>query len=361
MNKTIRILGIFAAVLLLVFIACGGDNGNTNDNNTNDTNDNNTNGETGTAPTITTASLPNGALYMAYNQTLTATGDTPITWSFVGTFPWELSLSTEGVISGIPTTAGTFNFTVMAANAAGNSTKALSFVVTSTYKKLADYATISPITMLPCDESASQTYVARQAGEILDRLESECEKLMNFNVPNQQFRTEVEEVEFMLYHVYQNNNDCKLIIDNSGTFYQALINAICVGASQEFRTYLEKFQQVNYLGNNVADVSRHTQYAQIRSSLTAMGVTIPDATATNTWGTLITALEDKLIETMPIDKRGENNRGGGYDLMVQIGNTNKFKGWTDNTLAVGKSPVATSRSHTRYSVRTNTVTLEAGM
>lgn len=35
----------------------------------------------GTAPAITTASLPSGAVNTAYSQTLTATGDAPITWS----------------------------------------------------------------------------------------------------------------------------------------------------------------------------------------------------------------------------------------------------------------------------------------
>jgi len=91
-------------------------------------------GGTGTAPTITTATLPNGTVGTAYSQTLTATGDTPITWSIeTGSLPSGLppglSLSTAGVISGTPTTADTFNFTVKATNATGNDTKALSIVI----------------------------------------------------------------------------------------------------------------------------------------------------------------------------------------------------------------------------------------
>ena len=81
-------------------------------------------------PTITTDSLPNGTVGTAYNQTLTATGDTPITWSLEnGTLPIGFSLAGTGVISGTPTTAGTSTFTVKAANAAGYSTKQLSIII----------------------------------------------------------------------------------------------------------------------------------------------------------------------------------------------------------------------------------------
>ena len=81
-------------------------------------------------PHITTIFLPNGVVGTPYNQTLTADGDTPITWSLAsGNLPNGLSLSTGGVISGTPTTAGTFNFTVKAANSAGSDTKALEITV----------------------------------------------------------------------------------------------------------------------------------------------------------------------------------------------------------------------------------------
>jgi hypothetical protein len=83
-------------------------------------------------PVITTSSLPNGTVGEEYSQTLTATGDTPITWSKEsGELPNGLTLSTAGVISGTPTTANTFNITVKAANAAGNDTKALAITITS--------------------------------------------------------------------------------------------------------------------------------------------------------------------------------------------------------------------------------------
>jgi len=82
------------------------------------------------APIITTTTLPNGTIDVAYNQTLTATGTTPISWTVIsGNLPTNLSLSSAGVISGTPTAVGTFNFTVQATNNLGNNTKALSIII----------------------------------------------------------------------------------------------------------------------------------------------------------------------------------------------------------------------------------------
>ncbi|MHC4713671.1 MAG: putative Ig domain-containing protein, partial [Planctomycetota bacterium] len=64
---------------------------------------------------VTTTSLPDGTVGVAYSQTLAATGGvTPYTWSIVsGSLPAGLSLnSSTGVISGTPTTEETANFTV---------------------------------------------------------------------------------------------------------------------------------------------------------------------------------------------------------------------------------------------------------
>jgi hypothetical protein len=81
----------------------------------------------GAVPEITTMSLPNGNVGIAYNQTLVATGDTPITWTLdSGTLPAGLTISSEGVISGTPTSEGTSDFTVKASNSVGNNTKSLS-------------------------------------------------------------------------------------------------------------------------------------------------------------------------------------------------------------------------------------------
>ena len=82
------------------------------------------------APVITTNALPGGVIGAAYNQTLNASGTTPITWSIVGgSLPNGLNLSTAGVISGTPMAAGTFNFTVQASNPAGSDTAAFSITV----------------------------------------------------------------------------------------------------------------------------------------------------------------------------------------------------------------------------------------
>jgi len=83
-----------------------------------------------TAPTITTASLPDGTVGTAYSQTLAATGDATISWSLdSGSLPASLSLSAAGVISGTPTASGTSTFTVKASNSTGSDTKELSIVV----------------------------------------------------------------------------------------------------------------------------------------------------------------------------------------------------------------------------------------
>ena len=85
-----------------------------------------------TPPHITTPSLPNGLVGTAYNQTLAATGTTPITWSVEsGTLPAGLSLDTgSGAITGTPTAAGTSSFTIKAENGiTPDDTKTLSLTI----------------------------------------------------------------------------------------------------------------------------------------------------------------------------------------------------------------------------------------
>ena len=83
-------------------------------------------------PVVTTASLPVGTTTVAYSQTLAASGGvTPYTWSLAsGTLPAGLTLSSAGVLSGTPTTAGTSTFTVRVTDAGNRvGTKSLSIVV----------------------------------------------------------------------------------------------------------------------------------------------------------------------------------------------------------------------------------------
>jgi uncharacterized repeat protein (TIGR03803 family) len=72
-----------------------------------------------TSPTITTTSLASGELGSAYSQMLQESGGTPpYSWSnSSGTLPSGLTLNTSGLISGTPTVAGTFQFTVMVTDA----------------------------------------------------------------------------------------------------------------------------------------------------------------------------------------------------------------------------------------------------
>jgi Putative Ig domain. len=99
-----------------------------------------------TVPSITTTTLPSGTCNAPYSQTLSATGTAPITWSIEsGALPDGLSISGD-TITGTPTTAGTFNFTVKAANSGGNDTKSLSITI--------DPITISSVTITGVHEPA---------------------------------------------------------------------------------------------------------------------------------------------------------------------------------------------------------------
>ena len=82
------------------------------------------------APEITTADLPYGTVGVEYNQTLTATGNTPIKWKIIyGSLPDGLFLTADDIISGTPSKMGRFDFTVGAENRAGNTEKVLSIII----------------------------------------------------------------------------------------------------------------------------------------------------------------------------------------------------------------------------------------
>ncbi len=95
------------------------------------------------APTISTVSLPAGAVNTAYSQTLTAAGGTaPYSWSVsAGTLPAGLTLSAAGVLDGTPTAEGTSSFTVRVTGAnSASSTKDFSVTINAA-------ATLPPITL----------------------------------------------------------------------------------------------------------------------------------------------------------------------------------------------------------------------
>ena len=81
-------------------------------------------------PKITTTTpLPDGTVGTVYNQTLLASGDATITWSSSDLPNW-LTLNSDGTITGTPTTADTYTFTVTATNSAGSDSKAFILTVT---------------------------------------------------------------------------------------------------------------------------------------------------------------------------------------------------------------------------------------
>ncbi len=87
--------------------------------------------------TITTASLPGASVNVAYSSTLSASGGTGTGYTWVitsGLVPTGLSLGPQtGTISGIPTAAGNFIFTVQVTDSANtSSTKVLTLVVGGT-------------------------------------------------------------------------------------------------------------------------------------------------------------------------------------------------------------------------------------
>lgn len=77
-------------------------------------------------PVISTTTLPDAYVNQAYSQTLQATPGTAgntLTWSVSsGTLPAGLNLSTDGVLSGTPTAAGTSTFTVQVSEAVDGDT-----------------------------------------------------------------------------------------------------------------------------------------------------------------------------------------------------------------------------------------------
>lgn len=115
------------------------------------------------APAITTTSLPEGQVGTAYNQTLTATGDDPITWSVSGSLPAGLSLSEDGKITGTPTTAGDYKFTVTATNASGSDSKEYTIKIAAVADTTAPKLTAGTVNRTS-DANATVTFNADEAG-----------------------------------------------------------------------------------------------------------------------------------------------------------------------------------------------------
>jgi hypothetical protein len=100
--------------------------------------------------TVNPATLPNGTVGTAYNQIITATGGTaPYTFAVsIGALPTGLTLNpATGAITGSPTTAGTFTFTITATDVNGCSGSRLYEVTIASTGCAA--ITLSPATLPP--------------------------------------------------------------------------------------------------------------------------------------------------------------------------------------------------------------------
>ena len=84
------------------------------------------------AITISPTTLPNWTVNTAYSQTLTASGClVSCAWSYTGALPTGLKLSNAGVISGTPTAASSFTFTVTAADLVSSGSQSYTVVINS--------------------------------------------------------------------------------------------------------------------------------------------------------------------------------------------------------------------------------------
>jgi hypothetical protein len=122
------------------------------------------------AVNVTTSSLPNGTVGVAYSQTLQATGgDGGYAWSRLsGSLPGGLSLNPNGQITGTPTSTVTAaTFTVQADDETGNpnstDSRALAITVDATAPGPTPFYTFDPSDY--ADTAAFKAYISGQGGE----------------------------------------------------------------------------------------------------------------------------------------------------------------------------------------------------
>lgn len=113
--------------------------------------------------TITTSSLANGAVAVSYYQVLTATGGYgagTYTWSWSGTpLPPGLTLSSAGIISGVPTDGGSFPVLIQVTSAAAGlpalPPASQSYTLTITFAPLSITTTSLPVGVVGLGYSAT--------------------------------------------------------------------------------------------------------------------------------------------------------------------------------------------------------------
>ncbi len=115
--------------------------------------------------TVNPATLPNGAVGTAYNATVTATGGVgPYTFAVTsGSLPTGLTLGAAGNITGTPTTAGTFNFTITATDTSSGclGSRAYSVVIAAAGCPV---ITLSPASLPPGASGAAYSQTISASG-----------------------------------------------------------------------------------------------------------------------------------------------------------------------------------------------------
>lgn len=129
----------------------------------------------GSAPVITTTTLPSGQVGSAYSQLLAATGSTPIAWSVVsGSPPPGVTLS-GATLSGTPTVAGSYSFTIRASNADGVDDQAftvsIAAVIGSAYLDASGTEQSAPSGSVAGIASEAPSYTEAQAVALAERNE----------------------------------------------------------------------------------------------------------------------------------------------------------------------------------------------
>src|SRR5215469_2337101 len=109
--------------------------------------------------TIVTSSLPQGSVGANYQAGFTVSGGTsPYRWTANGSVPPGLEVFVSGIIAGVPTAAGSFNFNLVVTDANNLSTsKPFTIVVTG---PVVSITTTSPLPNGSVGQAYSQTLVA---------------------------------------------------------------------------------------------------------------------------------------------------------------------------------------------------------
>lgn len=145
-NPAALIVAMFLGLSLVALAGCGAGGGSPIDKGV-------------VSPSITTASLPNGSVGIAYSVTIqTANSSGTQAWSIAaGALPGGLSLDPKtGAITGTPTANGTFHFTVSMTDSGGTATAALAISIVNPLT----ITTTSPLPNGAVGVQYSQTFAA---------------------------------------------------------------------------------------------------------------------------------------------------------------------------------------------------------